>query len=134
MDKTVKVTTELGEVTVHKLALGDYAKLLKTFKKLPAEIGKFIQSNDDSKLKDLDVLLVELPSIVADSLPELAEVVSIATDKDKDFILKLDLADVVDLIGAILELNNYARVAESIKKFTARKTAPATTTEGQTTA
>jgi len=122
MDKTITIETELGPVIVRKLALGDYAQLLRAFKKLPAELGKFVQGNSAADLKDLNFILTSVPELIAEALPEFADVVSIATDKDSEFVLKLDLADAIDLLATVLELNNYSRVIESIKKLTARKT------------
>ena len=122
MEKTTIVETELGQVVVRKLALGDYVQLLKALKTLPTEIAGFIQGNNVSDLKDMNFILGRIPELIANALPEFAEVISIATDKDSSFVLKLDLADAIDLLAVILEINNYARVIESVKKLMARKT------------
>ena|SRR5688500_4560449 len=121
MDKTIVVDTELGKVTVRKLALGDYAELLRALKKLPQEIGKVVGDTDAKDLQDTAKIMEFLPTIIADALPEFCDVMAITTDKDSDFIIKLDLADAVDVFGAALELNDYQRVANSIKKIMARR-------------
>lgn len=123
MDKTITVSTESGEVVVRKLALGDYAELLRALKKLPAELGKFLDGRETGELQDMDLrsFLPHLPEIIADAVPEFAQVLAVPTDKDADFFLKGDLPDAIDVFVAVLELNDYNRVVQSIKKLTARK-------------
>lgn len=119
--KTITVKTEGGPVVVRKLALGDYAALLRALNKLPSEIGKFIEGNSADDLKNTDVLYSSLPGIVADAIPEFAEVLALASNKDKEFFLEGDLADAIEVFGAALELNDYQRIMSSVKKMTARK-------------
>lgn len=123
MDKTITVTTESGDVVVRKLALGDYAELLRALKKLPAELGKFLDGRETDELKDMDLraMLPHLPEIIADAVPEFAEVLAVPTDKDAEYFLAGDLADAVDVFVAVIELNDFSRVVKSIKKLTARK-------------
>ena len=59
--------------------------------------------------------------ILADSLEELGEILAVATDKDAEFFLNGDLADAIDVFVVALELNNYQRIIETIKKLTAGK-------------
>lgn len=106
---------------MRKLALGDYAALLRVLKKLPAEVGKFMAENSDENLQDQGVLFANLPAIVADSIPEFAEVLAVASDKDADFFLKGDLADAIEVFAAVLQLNDYTRIATTIKKLTAQR-------------
>lgn len=121
--KTIKVQTEGGEVVVRKLALGDYAALLRALKKLPTEVGKFIEGNKAEDLKDNETLFKHLPTIIADAIPEFAEVLAVASDKDAKFYLEGDLADAFDVFAAALELNDYSRIVSTLKKMTARKPA-----------
>lgn len=123
--KTLTVKTEGGDVVVRKLALGDYAALLRALKKLPTEVGKFVEGNSAESLQDNGVLMANLPAIIADAIPEAAEVLAIVSDKDTQFYLDADLADCIDVFGAALELNDYNRITASIKKVTARKPAEA---------
>lgn len=123
--KTITVPTEGGDVVVRKLALGDYAALLHALKKLPTEIGKFIQGNSADALSDNEVLFASLPAIIGDAIPEFAEVLAVASDKDAKFYLDGDLADALEVFAAAMQLNDYTRIAATIKKMTARKPAPA---------
>ncbi len=121
--KTLTVKTENGDVIVRKLALGDYAQLLHALKKLPGELGGMIQSNDGKSLQDLEHLFTVLPALIADSIPEFAQVLAVATDKDDKFFMDGDLADAIDVFAAVLELNDYSRIMDSVKKIQDRKTA-----------
>lgn len=115
--KTQTVSTENGPVVVKKLALGDYANLLRALDKLPKHISD-IAKRDKGDLTT-DKIIGELPTIAADSLPELAGVIAAATDKEADFILALDLGDVADVMVAAFELNDYSKVTAAIKKIQA---------------
>lgn len=122
MNKTIEVQTSEGPVTVKKLAMGDYADLLRSLKKLPQELGSFVQGTSKEDLANNETILAALPGIVADALPEFCAVLAVATDKDADFHMnELDLADNIDVFAAALELNDYKRIAESIKKIMAPK-------------
>jgi hypothetical protein len=120
MDKTITVQTDAGPVVVRKLAMYDYADLLRSLKKLPGEFGKFIDGNSAEALNDKATLLAEIPTLIADALPEFCAVLASATDKDADFHgQQLDLADNVEILAAALELNDYKKIQAAIKKITA---------------
>lgn len=121
--KTITVKTEGGDVVVRKLALGDYAALLHALKKLPTEIGKFVQGNSAEDLSNNEVLFANLPGIIADAIPEFADVLAVASDKEASFYLEGDLADAIEVFGAAMELNDYSRIVATLKKMTARKPA-----------
>jgi hypothetical protein len=122
--KTTIVATEFGDVTVRKLALKDYGLLLRALKKIPSILNTFYKDKGESEMKTEDILPV-LPVMIADALPEVIEILSIATDKDTKFIEKLDLADTINVLYEALVINDYSRVAETIKKITARVAKPA---------
>ena len=118
---TVKISTELGDVVCHKMAFGDYAQLLRALDKIPKLVSNFIfEKEGKTEFKSEEVLAV-LPSIAAEALPELAAVIASATDKDAEFICKLDLADVIEVTDGILQVNDFNRIVEAVKKLMARR-------------
>lgn len=130
MSKTIEVQTSDGVVVVKKLAMADYADLLRALKKLPSELGKFIEGTSKEDLGKNETLFSALPAIVADALPEFCAVLAVASDKDADYHLnELDLADNIDVFAAALELNDYKRIAAAIKKIMAPRTTPDSQTE-----
>lgn len=128
MEKQVSIQLISGEtdtVTVRKLALGDYAELLRAVKKLPKEITRFIDDTDTKDLKGLDFkeFVPNLLPMLADGVDELCAVLAVPTDKDAAYFEKqVDLPDALDVLVAALELNDYKRVMAAVKKLTARKT------------
>ena len=119
-DKTIIVPTSQGDVTVKKLALGDYALVLKALKKLPQELGELFSKTDDKDIGNSQHLLSVLPNVIAEALPEYASILSIVSDKEDTFFLEGDLADAIDVTAAALDINDYSRIVESIKKIQAR--------------
>lgn len=125
MNKTIEVKTSAGPVVVKKLAMGDYAELLRSFEKLPKQLGTFIQGTSKEDLKDNETLFSALPAIVADALPEFCSVLAVTTDKDAKFHMEeLDLADNIDVLAAALELNDYKRIGAALKKIMAPSQSP----------
>lgn len=121
--KTLTVQTENGPVVVRKLALGDYAELLRALKKLPSELGKAVEDKNDKDLTTNATLYAMMTDIIADSIPEFCDVLAVATDKDSKFFIEGDLADALEVFAAVLELNDYSRIANTVKKLMARKPA-----------
>lgn len=127
--KTITVKTEHGNVVVHKMPLADYAELLKALDNVPKQLGAIFGGMDDellAKMSNVDYLAL-LPQILAGSWGDLIKVVSIPTDKDAEFMAKLDLPDAVDVVAAILELNDIHRIIAAVKKILAlgQKISPA---------
>lgn len=118
-ENTLIIETSIGPVTVRKLALNDYAELLKMLQELPKKFGAFIEGKSTDDLKDNATIYAALPELLADSLPEFCRLIAFVSDKSADELTLIDLADAVDLIAGILELNDYQRVVASIKKIAA---------------
>lgn len=117
---TISVDTELGVVNVHKMPLRDYAELLRALKNLPSVIAKFTNDERDvTKLKDIETFEL-IRDLLMESWDDLLELISVPTDKDADFLGKLDGPDAIDVIDAIIELNDIPRIIAAIKKIAAR--------------
>jgi len=115
MEITKIVETGAGPVVVKKLALYDYSEFFRAFKKLPAEIGKF---GDMDKSKVLEVF----PELIAESFGDFVGILAVVTDKDEKFFesREFDLADALEIVDVALELNDYAKIVNSVKKIMAR--------------
>jgi hypothetical protein len=112
--KTIQIKLDSGkEVAVKKLPLGKYAELLGALDELPKHLNGF-------DTKSTDDLVAQLPKLIAVALPDVIKVVSIATDLTAEQVAELGLDEVVKIIVALIEVNNYAEVIETIKKLTAR--------------
>jgi len=115
MEITKTVETGAGPVVVKKLALYDYSEFFRALKKLPAEIGKF---GDMDKSKVLEVF----PELIAESFGDFVGILAVVTDKDEKFFesREFDLADALEIVDVALELNDYAKIVNSVKKIMAR--------------
>lgn len=115
---TLTVSTELGEVQVRKMALNDYAELLRALDKLPKQIGKILSDNKiDFKKMDNSEILTFLPGVLADSWSDLVALIAVPTNKNAEELGTLDGPDAVDVIVAIFELNDFPRIIASVKKL-----------------
>lgn len=119
MQKKIKLSTG-KEVIIAKLPIGKYAELLRAFKELPNKVSGM------DKL-DNETIIAELPTILADSLPEFLQILAIATPLAVEELQELGADDIVDLVLAAVEVNKYKEIVEKIKKALAR---PAQTTDG----
>lgn len=108
--KTNFVTVKLDdrEVKVEKLPLGKYSDLLKAIKELPKYSDK-IKGLDAQKIVEL------LPQIIGDAMPDLMGILAIATPLTIEEIAQLGLDDAVKLVVAVVEVNKYQHVYESLK-------------------
>lgn len=113
--KTIQIKLENKEVTIKKLPLGKYAELLGALDELPKHLGSFDSLSTDA-------LMAQLPKLIAVALPDVIKVVSIATDLTPDEVAELGLDEVVKIVVALIEVNNYKEVIDTIKKLTAQPT------------
>lgn len=107
--KTITVNLEDREVEVSKLPIGEYADLLKAIKNLPKHF------NNLENLKIDDIVLM-LPEIAGDSMPDLINIVAIATKLPADEVGKMGLDEIIKLVEAVYQVNNFAGVIEVLKK------------------
>lgn len=114
MKKTIKLDDR--ELTIEKLPIGRYAELLKSLQELPRKFANFEQTPQTQ-------LIEIIPKLVGEALPDVLRIIEIATPLESEEVEKLGLAEVVDILVAIFEVNNYAKVFETIKKVQARPVA-----------
>lgn len=118
----ITVSTELGDVVVRKMALNDYAELLRALDKLPQKVGEIVgDKNLDFKKMETTEFLAFLPAVLADSWSDFVALIAVPTDKDAEWLGRLDGADAVDVVVAIFELNDFARIVSAVKKLAALK-------------
>lgn len=110
---TIKVKLDTGEVEIKKLPLGRYAELLKAIKELPKSI-KSLEGKSNDQIFEV------LPSLIGESLPDVVNLLTIATPFTKEQIEAMGLDEVVRVVVAVIEVNNYREVFENLKKVAAR--------------
>lgn len=122
MKKSTTVATEFGDIQVRKLALKDYADIFKALKTLPGALGEVFNNSSDEEISNTAYLLQVLPEVIGDSIPEFAKVLSIPTSATAEQIEDMDISDILDLVDGFLEVNDWNRIVQTIKKIRARAT------------
>lgn len=114
MKNRITITIDGQSVEIKKLPLGKYAELLRAVKELPKIIG-LIDGNSTEEI------VRKIPEIVATSLPDVINILTIATPLKREFMESDDfgLYDAVAAISAVIEVNNYKGIFDNIKKLTA---------------
>jgi hypothetical protein len=113
--KTIKL--ENGKVvTVTKLPLKKYVELLKGLQELPKHLSGMEGLTNQE-------LFAKLPDIIADALPDVVRILSIASDLKEDEINELPLDEVIEVFMSIIEENKFAQVYDRLKKATAQPAA-----------
>lgn len=110
--KQITVNIDGQKVIVSELPIGKYAELIKALKQLPKHLAGFDQLNNDQ-------IIEKLPEIITDSLPEFLDILAIATPLTKEQLQELGLAKIVKLVMAVMEVNEYKEIYDSIKKVLA---------------
>lgn len=107
--KQIEVKLDDRTLVVKKLPLGKYAELLKALHNLPKHINGLDGLSNEQ-------ILPRVPTILAESLPDVIAIFTIATDLKKEEVEALGLDEATDVFMAIFEVNNYQAVFEKIKK------------------
>lgn len=111
--KTLKVKLDNSEIEIAKLPIGKYAELLKAIKELPKHIGGLENKSTDS-------IIETLPVLIGESLPDIIDILTIATPLTKEQVEAMGLDEVTKVVLAVIEVNNFREVYENIKKALAR--------------
>lgn len=122
--KSINVELDTRTITIYKLPLGRYAELLKALKDMPEHL-QGLDNLENKKMLDV------LPTLLTQSFPDVLKILSITTPLTPDEITELGLDEVVKVIQAVIEVNNYQEVWTTVKKALAQyQQAPKTKTIG----
>ncbi len=109
----MKIKLENKTIEVKKLPLGKYAELLKALEELPKTIAG-LDGFENDKIIEL------IPTIIANSLPELIRIICIATPLTEDEVADMGLDETVDVVLAVIKVNNYQAIFDKIKNLKAQ--------------
>ena len=108
--KSTTVNINGKEVIVKKLALGKYADLLKSLKGSKV-MEDLVGMGDITTAK----VATMIPELVANSLPEVIKILSIASDvSTKELTEEYGLAEAVKLLVTILEVNDFQAIKKNL--------------------
>lgn len=116
LSKVVELSN--GEkVVVKKLPLGDYAKLMYTFKNLPKNIFEEFTKLDPS---DNEAAISTMFGFFADAWGQMLEILAIGTGIDRERLENdpaIGLDGGVKLLMAVIEVNNLKEVVKNVKNL-----------------
>lgn len=103
------------KITIKKLPIRKFAEVVAELKQIPVGLMKFAEN----KTATQEDLIVEFTKVLINGVPELASVISKAIDGalTSDQILDLYADEVLELVGAVIKINNIAGIIESAKKI-----------------
>jgi hypothetical protein len=116
MNKSKTITINGNEVVIKKMAIAQTAKLMLAVENLP----KLVTNNfslDEAQKMTIDSLLVKLPHLLANFQDDLFKIVEVASGIKKKDIEELDYEEFLDVITAVLELNNFSAVVVKVKNL-----------------
>ena len=101
-------------LTIKKLPLGNYVDLIKAIKELPKHFDKIKTEKD---------IIENLPYLLSECAPDIFGIIHVATGLDTAYIEnELGMDDLVEIISAVLAVNNYSKIYDKVKKALARPT------------
>lgn len=107
--RVVEVQLENRVLEVKKLPILRYAELMKALKPILSQFDLFEKTENSELIAQLDV-------IVESNLPSVLSALYIATDLKKGEAEELGLDEIIDIVMAVIEVNNYKKIFDSIKK------------------
>lgn len=124
MTKPTQLTLELQgkEYVIKKMPLGKYGRVLEELDNLPPEVSKTLAELDTT---GSEALLGKLPALLGKSWPNIMAILEVSTGIDRKTIEEdLDLADGIELLKAVFEVNDFTAVKKALSGlFGAKKPA-----------
>lgn len=121
MIKPKQKTIDLNgtQYTISKMALGRYGQVLEELDNLPPEVSTTLASLDAASS---EALIAKLPALLGKSWKNLITLLEIATGIDRNTIENdLDLADGIELLKAVFEVNDFTAVKKALASLFAKK-------------
>lgn len=110
MSKKVEITTINKTVEVTKAPVGRFIEALKQVKEISKHLAAFSELSQAS-------IIEKLPAMIAESYDEIARIVAIAVPElTREEVDMLSIDELIDLIVAIIEVNEIEKLGDTIKK------------------
>ncbi len=102
-------SVEVDGFTVHKLRLSEYAQVFDKLQKLPSMLSEFTEVDNAA-------VLAALPRLVATALPEVLDILAIATRKTvAELDEEMSPQTAVKCVVALFQVNDFFALWEQIK-------------------
>jgi hypothetical protein len=116
MKDTKKITVNGEKVEIKKMPIRRFAELMMAVEHLPSKLqGAF--SAEELENLDNQAFLMKIPALLGDSQDEIFNLVAIASGVEKETMLDYGLDEFLDVISAVLELNNIQAIVSKVKNM-----------------
>jgi hypothetical protein len=117
MKKTIQIDLEEKQIEISRLPVFEYAELLRLLKELPKYLDTLSNQPPTS-------IIQQLPELISTSLPDVIAIVVFATQKQvsKEEVEQMGLNDLTNIVLGIIEVNDYTKIFDRLKKVMARQT------------
>ena len=116
MKKSKTININGVKVEIKKIPIGKFAELMMAVDKLPSIVTNAV-SLDELENINAQLLFSKLPSILANAQNELFKLVSVASGIVVEDISEVDIEEFIDIILAVLEINNIQGIVNKVKNF-----------------
>jgi hypothetical protein len=116
MKDAVKVTFNGKEFEVGKIKIRSIGALAQTLNGLP-EVFKDLMGNGEVQELDTQRMLELAPSLIMQAGETLPPFLSVASGMELEEVLDGGLDDLIILIQAVLEVNNFETIVDYLKNF-----------------
>lgn len=107
MEKTININGV--DITVTKIPLGEYPKIIESLKGLAEHKDKFQDLSSAS-------IFQALPEVLIVATPEVINLMTVITKQPREIIEKWGLDDHMKVLEAVFTINNYQYVYTTLKK------------------
>jgi hypothetical protein len=112
--KKIKLNGETYEV--RKMPIRSFAQLLTSVENLPSKIKDTFTLEELQNLTN-EMFLEKVPSLLSNSFDDIINLTSVASGIDKEVIAELGFDEFIDVITAVLELNNIKAIVDKVKNL-----------------
>lgn len=107
--KKIKLTSINIDLEVKKLPIKKYIDILQKVDDLPKEIVELTESSEEQ-------IIASIPKIVVKLYPEVKVMAAIATDLTGDQVDQIYLDELVEIVFAVIDVNEYFKIFDTVKK------------------
>ena len=120
-----EVTLDSGKVKIEKLPMGKYLQVFNGMKQIPDVVDTISSLSGENLYK-------EIPNLLCKSWQEMIGILSIASGlPEEKFMNEIGLEEAVDIIGAVIEVNNFFGIAGKLRNLLPQYQAMAITTKAK---
>lgn len=113
-----KVMVNGQDFEVGKIPIRQFAQLILAVEKLPQKVLEEVSFNDLEEINS-ETIITKFPSVLAHSFDNIIDLISAASQIDKESLEEAGFDELLEVVEAIIEKNNIALIVEKLKNLKA---------------